>query len=415
MGSQVRKAFLLLSTLAISGCLPYTRARIEPGDKAEISTNGRAREVSWFSGREAARRQSLKLLTRFRSNTGQRDYHVLPGDSLAVNIRAVEEERVTYRVSGAGTVTLPLLKRVKVAGKTPEQIEEMLSEAYKKYYMEPEVSVAVSEFHGRPVSILGQVDHPGTLYLTSDEVPLTEVLSSVGSFRGEASDRVILVMNDSGDGNKLYRSHDAVPESSVQWSPEGLSRDAAYELEADGSSAGSDEVLLRVSSSEPSAPDRRAGLGHPDSIPAFENAPAGTAVEIFREELTGDIESAPLSISVRAGDTVFLPPAGKVHVQGEVLKPGTIPLAEKMTVLGAIAGAGGIRLASNDTAELTRTNPDGTTVSTVIELKKAVGNPELDIRLQPGDMVRLPSSPFWYVVDSVVNFFPRLGLNHQIQ
>jgi polysaccharide export outer membrane protein len=64
--------------------------------------------------------------------------------------------------------------------------------------------------------------------------------------------------------------------------------------------------------------------------------------EVIRVAL-GDIEGGELSknVSLRDGDTVFVPRAAVVYVTGRVRNPGAYPLAQNMTVLQALSLAGG--------------------------------------------------------------------------
>jgi polysaccharide export outer membrane protein len=66
------------------------------------------------------------------------------------------------------------------------------------------------------------------------------------------------------------------------------------------------------------------------------------AAEVIRVALR-DIEGGELSknVSLRDGDTLFVPRAAVVYVTGRVRNPGAYPLGQKMTVLQALSLAGG--------------------------------------------------------------------------
>jgi polysaccharide export outer membrane protein len=101
------------------------------------------------------------------------------------------------------------------------------------------------------------------------------------------------------------------------------------------------EVLARAGSTTTNAADhllvvRSAHAGSP----VLPNQPQAT--EVIRVELS-DIEGGELSknVSLQNGDTVFVPRSAVVYVTGRVRSPGGYPLGQDMTVLQALALAGG--------------------------------------------------------------------------
>ena len=80
--------------------------------------------------------------------------------------------------------------------------------------------------------------------------------------------------------------------------------------------------------------------------------------------------------------------AQKVYVDGEVTKPGLIPLTDRMTVLQSIASAGGLK----DTARaneiiLIRRGPENQPVSMLVNVEKAIDGSDLsqDLALMPAE------------------------------
>ncbi|MCC2979780.1 MULTISPECIES: SLBB domain-containing protein [unclassified Sphingomonas] len=89
---------------------------------------------------------------------------------------------------------------------------------------------------------------------------------------------------------------------------------------------------------------------------------------------TDDPEGLGLAQPLVAGDTLFVPPAPMIFVYGQVNKPGRIPLRSDMTVMQALAEAGGPTLAgSRRRVTLTRGS---------VSQKRV----PLDAKVQPGDV-----------------------------
>lgn len=105
-------------------------------------------------------------------------------------------------------------------------------------------------------------------------------------------------------------------------------------------------------------------------------------------------QSADANAEVLPGDTIFVSKAGIVYVVGDVKTPSGIVIenSSDMTVLKAIAIAGGTNpTASVNNAKLIRKTPSGHEESS-IPLKKIFAAKSTDLKLQPEDIVFVPSS-----------------------
>ena len=84
----------------------------------------------------------------------------------------------------------------------------------------------------------------------------------------------------------------------------------------------------------------------------------------------------------------------KIYVLGEVGKPGAYPYEDKMTLIGAIAIAGGTsRLADLNRTLITREADEATVRQTVAVADIRKGQAP-DVELQPGDIIFVPESLF---------------------
>lgn len=82
-----------------------------------------------------------------------------------------------------------------------------------------------------------------------------------------------------------------------------------------------------------------------------------------------------------------------INVLGMVTRPGSYPLIKTMTVVDAIATAGGFRdFAKQKSIYVLRQNPDGTQGRLPFNYKEVIkgGNPAQNVKLQPGDSIVVP-------------------------
>ncbi|MEO0588600.1 MAG: polysaccharide biosynthesis/export family protein [Planctomycetota bacterium] len=90
------------------------------------------------------------------------EYRLGPPDSIRIQSRRVREiNGQTASIAPDGTVMLPLLGRVHVAGKTPEELSVELSHFARDYYEDAEVTVSVNSFRSKKIFIFGEVATPG--------------------------------------------------------------------------------------------------------------------------------------------------------------------------------------------------------------------------------------------------------------
>ncbi|HWR50078.1 MAG TPA: polysaccharide biosynthesis/export family protein [Bryobacteraceae bacterium] len=113
-------------------------------------------------------------------------YRVGPEDQ--ININVVQGEEVNgreYKVGPDGDISVPLIGRVHAAGLTLDELEAELRSRFSRYIERPQLAVSITDFRSQPVSVLGAVVHPGTVYLRSRKTVL-EAISEAGGLRPDA-------------------------------------------------------------------------------------------------------------------------------------------------------------------------------------------------------------------------------------
>ena len=131
------------------------------------------------AGPDAAALQPTASPATFAS-VSTSDYQVRPGDVLQINVFQLQDFTREAPVDAAGTIALPLIGAVPVAGKTVRQIEEEIAQRLKaKYLQNPQVLVSVKDAVGLRVAVQGAVKNPGVFPLHGDTT-LTNVIAQSG-------------------------------------------------------------------------------------------------------------------------------------------------------------------------------------------------------------------------------------------
>jgi polysaccharide export outer membrane protein len=92
-----------------------------------------------------------------------------------------------YRVAADGTIDYPFIGRVAVVGMRSGDVQELIATKLGDGYLKkPQVSLMVKEWNSRKVSVIGQVQKPGSvIYFTN--MTIVDAIAAAGGFTGIAS------------------------------------------------------------------------------------------------------------------------------------------------------------------------------------------------------------------------------------
>lgn len=295
------------------------------------------------------------------------DYVIGNGDVITLDVFDVKELSREVRVSQTGTIGIPLVPvRLHVSGLTEVQAEQKIAEVLEANGLvsHAEVSVTVKERKSKPITVVGAVLHP--MVLQADRpITILELLAEAGGVSNDAGDTIILTR----------------PVIEVQ--PD------SSEPPAIGESSLSDAAIHDHSSAPASAnaPDETSSQAVP---PQLTNTLTLNLHDLME---TGDTTN---NILLQAGDVVTVPHAGVVYVLGAVSRSGGFVLTNdraQMTTLKILALAGGLtRTAKSNHAVIIRKDNQGQQHEVSVDLGKIMRHQAEDLRLQPSDVLIVPSS-----------------------
>src|SRR5215831_15565423 len=102
------------------------------------------------------------------------------GDTVHITVFQQADLTSDARISERGTVSMPLIGEVKVAGLSQADAAKLIAGELKKgkFLINPQVTVALTTLRSRQVSVLGQVAHPGRYPLDDTSSQLVDVLAA---------------------------------------------------------------------------------------------------------------------------------------------------------------------------------------------------------------------------------------------
>lgn len=130
------------------------------------------------------------------------DYVIQASDLISVQIFQEEDLKRDVRVSQEYSVTLPLIGKVYLKGKTVHQAEAMIRELYDRdYLVNPQVNVVVTDYAKRSVNILGSVGSPGVVLFPQEQgLTLVDAISRAGGFSRLADRKHVKLTRTNADG-----------------------------------------------------------------------------------------------------------------------------------------------------------------------------------------------------------------------
>lgn len=109
------------------------------------------------------------------------------GDVIHVKVFREPDLDGVFRVGAGGDIDFPLIGRVEVVGKRPEEVASNIrGRLAGDYLRSPQVSVLVQEQNSRKVHVFGQVGSAGTFSYRSN-MTVIEAITSAGGFSALAA------------------------------------------------------------------------------------------------------------------------------------------------------------------------------------------------------------------------------------
>lgn len=115
-------------------------------------------------------------------------------DMITLSVYDSPEFSRAIRVGPDGMIRMPMLKqRVKAEGLLPSELEVSISKALvdEKLLVDPFVTVTVSEYHSRPISVVGSVKTPVT-FQAIGTVTLIDAITRAGGLTEDAEGEILV-------------------------------------------------------------------------------------------------------------------------------------------------------------------------------------------------------------------------------
>ena len=329
----------------LNGCSAPASRSLDSSKTSQFDTASALQVSQTQENNDLVRLTSLWEQRKRERSTG--DYPIGPGDVIEINVAGVDEiKNVSERVTAEETISLPFVGVINTRGLTDKTLRaEIRRRLETNYVRNPQVSLFVKEFRSRQVAVIGAVQKPGLYNLASSADTVMSMISQAGGMRADAAERVLFIPAEPADPEKAKEIVDSLPIQLVKQNPTPLILKNV------------DPIVIKL-----------------DSVNRGGN-------EMY------------LNMPALPGDIVMVPGGGEVLIQGWVAKPGAYKISSGLTILGAIAAAGGTSFpADSSSVELIRTNRQGQKSTFVANLDAIKSGAQPDLALREGDVIDVVSS-----------------------
>lgn len=131
-------------------------------------------------------------------------YTLRPLDLITLSIfQEPDIQRVEARISTEGYVLLPLIDKVSISGLTLAQAQEKITNLYKEYFVDPQVSLFILNYAKQSCYVVGFVNAPQEYVFPieeGDRMTITKVIAGCNGFSPRANRTDVVVKRKTADG-----------------------------------------------------------------------------------------------------------------------------------------------------------------------------------------------------------------------
>ncbi|WP_019555757.1 polysaccharide biosynthesis/export family protein [Thiomicrorhabdus arctica] len=141
----------------------------------------------------------LILLLSFSTLLQAADNPINNGDLLRVSVYGNPDLTTEAKVSASGQINYPLIGTIKLAGLSPPEAEQLVSQRLVQdgFLKRAQVNIIVIQSSGKQVSILGQVGKPGKYSIETGAKTLFDFIAISGGISAKGSDFITIIrMNE---------------------------------------------------------------------------------------------------------------------------------------------------------------------------------------------------------------------------
>lgn len=135
------------------------------------------------------------------------NYVLAPNDLVGIKVFQEDDLETKVRISKDGTITFPLVGVVRIGGKSPQEAAKAIRDMLAKgYLINPQVTVSVLEYTKYRLTVLGQVQKPGSYdFPDRERLTLLEAIGMAGGYTRIADPGKVVVKRVLNGQESVFR------------------------------------------------------------------------------------------------------------------------------------------------------------------------------------------------------------------
>jgi len=97
-------------------------------------------------------------------------------DVIDVSVQRHPEVSGQYSINNEGKIQYEFVGDIEIIGMTKDEISDLLKERLSKYIISPELTVKIVGYNSKVVYVIGEVGHPGKIFMRGDTITVREAL-----------------------------------------------------------------------------------------------------------------------------------------------------------------------------------------------------------------------------------------------
>src|SRR5690606_22980704 len=112
-----------------------------------------------------------------------------------------ETRRLTYLIDENGEIDYPILGKIKLSGLSRIEAMELLKQKLSEYIIGPGVNIEIVNFK---VTVLGEVNRPGTFQVDNERITVLEALGLAGDLTINGVRKNVMVIRETPEKKEFY-------------------------------------------------------------------------------------------------------------------------------------------------------------------------------------------------------------------
>ena len=167
-----------IESVALEASMKNAKSTIQPNDQLVIMVTAK----------------DMDVVKPFNQNfsSGQILQYSLPSNNAPAQSQT-SASGPTYMVDSQGNIEFPVIGKINTENKTTEELRDILKKEISKYVLNPQVSVRNTNYK---ITVLGEVNRPGTYNIPDAQTTLLEVLGLAGDLTIYGNREDVLVLRN---------------------------------------------------------------------------------------------------------------------------------------------------------------------------------------------------------------------------